>query len=109
MNFEDYKALQKELGLKTTKEAEMSVFKEVLEKRKADADPVNSPKHYTQGPIEVIDLIEGFDLNYHLGNVVKYILRAPHKGRPIEDLKKARWYLDREITRREKNNGAASV
>lgn len=63
-------------------------------------DKINHPAHYTYGPIEVIDIIEGFNLGYHLGNVVKYILRAPRKG-GVEDLKKARWYLDREITRAE--------
>lgn len=64
------------------------------------SDPVNSPAHYTHGPVEVIDVIEGFGLGYHLGNVVKYLLRCGHKGDAIEDLKKARWYLDREISRR---------
>ena len=43
--------------------------------------------------------IEAKNLNYHLGNVVKYITRADHKGKRLEDLKKARWYLDREIER----------
>lgn len=65
-------------------------------------DPVNNPAHYTSGPIEVIEIIEGFALGFHLGNVVKYVLRSPHKGREIEDLKKARWYLDRMIEKREK-------
>lgn len=65
-------------------------------------DPVNQPAHYTSGPIEVIDLIEGFDLGFHLGNVVKYVLRSPHKGRELEDLKKAEWYLKRWIEKREK-------
>lgn len=65
-------------------------------------DPVNSPAHYTSGPVEVIDIIEGFELGFHLGNVIKYVLRSPHKGREIEDLKKARWYLDRMIEKREK-------
>jgi hypothetical protein len=59
---------------------------------------VNHPAHYNMGNIEVIDIIEGFDLNFHIGNVVKYVLRAPHKGKTLEDLKKARWYLDRYIS-----------
>lgn len=64
-------------------------------------DPVAYPKHYTSHPsgIEVIDITE--HMNFCLGNVVKYVLRADHKGRPLEDLKKARWYLDREIEKRE--------
>lgn len=60
-------------------------------------DPVNHPSHYTQGPIEVIDIIEGFNLGFCLGNTVKYILRSPHKGAQLQDLEKARWYLDRQI------------
>ena len=60
-------------------------------------DMVNSPSHYTAGGIETIDFIEAKKLGYHLGNVVKYVSRAPHKGKQLEDLKKARWYLDREI------------
>ncbi len=60
-------------------------------------DMVNHPKHYTVGKMEVIDVIEDQKLCYHLGNVVKYVLRSAHKGRQIEDLKKARWYLDRKI------------
>jgi hypothetical protein len=60
-------------------------------------DPVNHPDHYRAGSIEVIDVIEAFGLGFRLGNAVKYILRAGRKGDRIEDLKKARWYLDREI------------
>jgi len=62
-------------------------------------DMVNHPPHYTQGGIETIDFIEAKELPYNLGNVVKYITRADHKGSKLEDLRKARWYLDREITR----------
>lgn len=66
-------------------------------------DPVNHPAHYTSGPIEVIDIIEGFHLNFHLGNVIKYVLRSPRKGNEIQDLEKARWYLDRWIEKRKKD------
>ena len=64
-------------------------------------DPVNHPKNYTSHPsgIEVIDITE--HMNFCLGNVIKYVLRADHKGNSLEDLKKARWYLDREIKKRE--------
>jgi hypothetical protein len=68
---------------------------------KTQTDNVNHPPHYRTGGIETIDFIEAKDLNYRLGNVVKYITRAEKKGNPIEDLKKARWYLDREISVRE--------
>jgi len=61
------------------------------------ADNVNHPAHYKTGGIETIDFIEAKKLNYNLGNVVKYVTRADHKGNRLEDLKKARWYLDREI------------
>ena len=62
-------------------------------------DTVNHPEHYTFSRIEVIEVIETWKLGFHLGNVVKYVARARHKGQPIEDLRKARWYLDREIQR----------
>lgn len=65
------------------------------------ADKVNSPSHYNAGAIEVIDAIEDWQLGFHLGNVVKYVARAGHKGAKVEDLKKARWYLNREIERYE--------
>ena len=63
------------------------------------ADNVNHPAHYKVGGIETIDFIEAKQLNYNLGNVVKYITRADHKGNRAEDLSKARWYLNREIAK----------
>ena len=60
-------------------------------------DNINRPKHYSQGKIEPIEVIEDWELGYHLGNVIKYIARAEHKGNMVEDLKKAKWYLDRYI------------
>jgi hypothetical protein len=65
-------------------------------------DPVNHPSHYTFGQIEVIEVIEDWNLDYHRGNAVKYIARAPHKGNELEDLQKARWYLDRAIENQKK-------
>ena len=62
---------------------------------------VSHPSHYNQG-IEAIDIIESWDLNFSLGNAIKYILRSPYKGKQIEDLEKARWYIDREIERLKK-------
>ena len=64
---------------------------------KALTDNVNHPPHYKAGGIETIDFIEAKSLNYNLGNVVKYITRADHKGSKLEDLQKAQWYLAREI------------
>jgi hypothetical protein len=60
-------------------------------------DLVNAPPHYTAGGIETIDFIEAKQLNYNLGNAVKYISRADHKGNRIQDLQKAKWYIEREI------------
>jgi hypothetical protein len=65
-------------------------------------DVVNHPAHYKTGGIETIDFIEAKNLNYHLGNVVKYVTRADHKGDRLENLRKARWYLDREIEKSSK-------
>lgn len=63
-------------------------------------DPVHRPAHYTFGSVQVIDLIEGVDAPYHLGNVIKYVARAGKKGDNfIEDYEKARWYLRRFIER----------
>lgn len=63
------------------------------------ADKVNHPPHYNQGKFEVIDVIEDWGLGFSTGNAVKYIARAKHKGTELEDLEKARWYLNREIRR----------
>ena len=67
-------------------------------------DPVNHPPHYTFGNIEVIDAIEGLglDVDFLLANVLKYISRARHKGKELQDLRKARWYLQRKIENLEK-------
>lgn len=69
------------------------------------SDAVNHPSYY-QGKIEVIDFIEDKKLGFNLGNCVKYISRChlKHKDNPVEDLKKARWYLDREIRNMENHN-----
>lgn len=62
-----------------------------------DNDMVNHPSHYTYGKYEVIEVIEDWKLNYHLGNAVKYIARAGHKNDYCEDLRKAVWYINRAI------------
>ena len=66
----------------------------------AIADMVNHPPHYKAGGIETIDFIEAKDLNYRLGNVVKYVSRAGRKvdSDPVQDLEKALFYLKREIS-----------
>ena len=60
-------------------------------------EAVNHPDHYNVGKIEVIDFIEAWGLNFAEGSVVKYITRYKFKGKPVEDLKKARFYIYRLI------------
>ena len=64
-------------------------------------DKVNHPYHYNVGTIEVITVIEDWNLNFNLGNAIKYIGRCEYKNNKKEDIKKAIWYLEREL----KNNG----
>ena len=77
----------------------------------SEHDPVNKPAHYNYGGgIECIDYIrqvlgeEGFKA-YCLGNTIKYIHRHPYKGKPMEDLKKAQYYLNKAVTTLENDNG----
>lgn len=67
------------------------------------SDPVNHPPHYKAHPsgVECITITE--HMNFCLGNAIKYIWRADSKGNAIEDLQKARFYIDREIERRNKD------
>jgi Protein of unknwon function (DUF3310) len=66
-------------------------------------DAVDHPAHYggEDNPYEAIKVVEAWDLDFYLGNVIKYVSRAGKKGDELEDLKKARWYLDRKIARLE--------
>lgn len=70
-------------------------------------DPVYRPSHYADGKIEVIEFIEDKKLGFCLGNAVKYIARAGKKDptKEVEDLKKARWYIERRIMEIEKERG----
>ena len=61
------------------------------------SNQVDHPEHYQANGIEAIDVIEGFNLNFNLGNAIKYILRSDKKGNKKQDLEKAQWYLNREI------------
>lgn len=66
-------------------------------------EAVNHPDYYKRGGVEAIDAIEAWELGFCLGNVVKYIARAGRKtADSLQDLRKAAWYLDREIKRRER-------
>lgn len=62
---------------------------------------INAPSHYTHLPVEAIDITEHF--NFNMGNALKYIWRADYKGDPLKDLRKAAWYINREIARRERH------
>lgn len=70
-------------------------------------DKINNPAHYNKGKIEVIDFIEDQSLNFNRGNIIKYVARAGMKHQPdmdyidsaINDLNKAKWYVEREISR----------
>lgn len=83
-------------------------FKQKNEAPHVSADPVNHPSHYTgYKGLEIIDLTE--QMNFNKGNAVKYVARAGLKGGPekeIEDLKKAQWYISREIERLEKHGSS---
>lgn len=63
---------------------------------------VNHPSHYNQGKYEVIDVIEDWNLGFCLGNAIKYIGRCGHKDDPVQELEKAKWYIQREIDRLKK-------
>lgn len=76
----------------------------ISDKEKHDQEMVNHPKHYTQGTIEVSDFIIDQKLDFLAGNIVKYVCRHKFKGTPVQDLKKARWYLDKLIEVASKEN-----
>ena len=60
-------------------------------------DMINHPPHYCKGSYETIEVIEDWKLEYHEASALKYISRAEHKGKRIEDLKKAKWFIERKI------------
>jgi len=78
-------------------------YQQPLQKHRKDminkAEAVNHPEHYggSDSTYEAIKVIEAWELGFCLGNVIKYISRAGKKGSKLEDLKKAQWYLNREI------------
>jgi len=89
---------------KTLKEIEDNLY----DSDSVSPDPVNHPPHYTVGGIETLEVISAKltkeqYLGYLLGNVMKYVMRHNYKGKPIEDLRKARFYLERAITLSEDN------
>jgi hypothetical protein len=90
---------KKSMAIQEGNDLANKIFQETYDKYHPDL--VNHPPHYKSGGIETIDFIEAKDLNYRLGNVIKYVSRAGKKASdPIEDLEKAAWYLQREIDAR---------
>ena len=75
----------------------------------SDHDAVNHPRHYTShaSGVECIEVVEHF--GFCIGNAIKYLWRAGLKGDAIEDLEKARWYVDREIQRRRKEQAREAI
>ena len=74
-------------------------IKEDVMERLEEQDMIDHPAHYNFGSIEPIDVVEDWELDYHLGTVIKYIARCGLKegSSELEDLKKAQWYLSRKI------------
>ena len=71
----------------------------ILNTTREEFETIDHPAHYggADNPYEAIKVIEAWKLGFNLGNTVKYIARAEHKGNALEDLRKAAWYLNREI------------
>lgn len=67
--------------------------------KKNSKEKINHPPHYTSHPsgIECIQVVE--HMNFNIGNAIKYLWRSDHKGAQVDDLKKAAWYINREIER----------
>jgi len=97
------KTIKDYIGLVENRDPYITPYKLKNSVASAAADVVNHPPHYTQHPsgIECIQITE--HMGFNLGNAVKYIWRADLKGNSIEDLKKAVWYINREIAKREKS------
>ena len=91
----------REIGLRIYKWQTLNNDNKETTDDKDKKEMINHPSHYNQG-IEAIDYIESHKMNFNIGNVIKYVTRAKHKGTELEDLKKSLWYLQREIERLEK-------
>ena len=69
------------------------------------SNSVDRPAHYNSHPSGVEAIVICECMSFNVGNAIKYAMRHEHKGNPVEDLKKARWYIEREISRLEVENG----
>ena len=74
------------------------------------SEQVDHPAHYggAHNPYEAIKIIEALGLNFHLGNCLKYLVRADKKGAKLQDLQKAAWYLNREIENEKRKRAGES-
>ena len=88
------------ISLETGKPADLWVKNESIIGLANNEEMVNHPKHYQGNGLEAIDVIEAFNLNFNLGNAVKYILRCGKKDNDLQELNKAIWYLERELKNR---------
>lgn len=70
-----------------------------MELATSNSNMVDHPRHYQGKNFEVIDIINDYSLNFELGNAIKYILRADKKGNKKQDLEKAIWYLNHELSK----------
>lgn len=95
----DANVFQADLPTTVTVASTLATTAPVFNMEPTPHDPVNHPAHYTFGGIETIEFIEAKRLNYNLGNAVKYITRADHKGTRKQDIEKSIWYLRRELER----------
>jgi hypothetical protein len=102
---EEIASVKRAIGWLTTPTTPIATPRKMAEVVANRTDAVNHPNHYTMGGVEVIDAIEAWQLGFSLANVIKYVARSEHKGSRITDLEKARWYLDREISRLKKEKG----
>ncbi len=93
----DLIALQKQIR-KEIQEKDLYGARKVM-KEITEREMVNHPDHYQGNKMEVIDIIEDYELGFNLGNTIKYVLRADKKGNKKQDLEKAKWYLERELSK----------
>lgn len=97
--WQEYEEEMREKNIATISVEKEQELVACVDEKSGSIDYVASPPHYTKGSIEVIEAIEDWELGFHLGNVVKYVARAAHKGNKEQDLKKAQWYLARALER----------
>ena len=64
--------------------------------KKKKIDNINHPSHYTKG-VETIEYVRSWDMDYVRGNIIKYVTRFPYKGTPVQDLEKAKWFINKLI------------